>query len=343
MSRKDRYATVARIATGVLLLLYILHRIDEQQLLTLLGHSLRDRWPLWIIASLATYVGLHCGVFRWHGLLRANGIRTTFASVYRHFFIGQFFNAFMLGACGGDMARAIAVTRSCPDRRAAAIATVVIDRGIGLFVTVAVGCTAILLRKPLFSASRTNRAAALLTFLFFAGTIVATLMLFGRHLFERWPVFQRIERSGRLGPALRKAYESFYFYRSHPAALWQASVLSIINLLALTMACYFVGLALDGPVRFADYLTFFPVITVLAAIPITPGSLGVRENLFMAMFASVGTRPEVAVSLSLGVYATGLLWSLFGGLLMIASPGRREPASENGKGAQPQVGQQGMQ
>lgn len=331
MSRKDRLATLARVIIGLLLLFYVLHKIDEQQLLALLGHSLRDRWGMWVAALAATYAGLHAGVMRWRSLLIAHDIRASFATVYRHFFIGQFFNAFMLGACGGDMARAIAITRSCPARRAAALSTVVIDRGIGLFVTVVVGCAAILSRFPLFSASRTNRAAALLTFVFFAGTIIGALLLFGWHLFERWPLFQRLEQRTRLGPHIRNAYEAFYFYRGQPVVLVKAALLSVINLLALTVACYFVGLALDSSSRPADYLTFFPIITVLAAIPITPGSLGVRENLFMAMFGTVGTSPEIAVSLSLAVYATGLFWSLFGGLLMILTPGEIRTASEQRK------------
>lgn len=320
MMSRQRYLTFVRILLGIFLLIYIVYRIDEKQLLALLGESFHLRWTWWLGALLSTYLGLHVGVLRWLALLRANELTVGLGTVFRDYFIGQFFNAFMLGACGGDMARAVAVSRACPARKAASVSTVVMDRGIGLLVTVVVGCAAVLLRLPLFSISRTNRFAAILMFLFLAGSVSAAIVLFGRNLFEHWAFFRRLERSSRLGSLLRRAYEAFYFYRSRPGVVWQAGVLSLINLLALTLACYCAGEALHLSVRLSDYFTFFPIITVLAAVPLTPGSLGVRENLFMAMFGSVGARPEEAVLLSLAVYATGLFWSFVGGLFLILGP-----------------------
>lgn len=335
MTARDRYMSVIRVTLALVLILFIIRRIDERQLLVLLGDSFRARWAWWVSALAATYFGLHIGVLRWFALLRANGLVVRFGIVFRDYFIGQFFNAFMLGACGGDMARAVAVTRTCPEQKAAALSTVVMDRGIGLLVTVAVGCLAVLFRLHLFNLSRTNRWAAILMFVFLVGAFAAMILLFGRNVFEHLAFFRRLERSSQIGPLLRRAYEAFYFYRHHPKVVWQAGVLSLFNLLALTLACLLAGRALGLPVRALDYLTFFPIITVLAAVPLTPGSLGLRENLFMAMFGSVGARPEQAVSLSLAVYATGLFWSLFGGLLLALNPLSRSPQSNQREGMSP--------
>ncbi len=343
MNRLQNVLRVFRILLALALLAYVVHEIDEPALLTMLGASFRRHALYWIAALACTYLGLHVGVLRWMTLLNANGIRASFASVFRFFFMGQFFNAFMLGACGGDMARAVAVTRACPNKRAAALSTVVMDRGIGLFITVIAGCAAILFRLPLFDLSKTNRLAAFIMFVFLIGTCAGVMILFGRHVFEHWALFRRLEQSSRFGAWLRRAYEAFYFYRHHPRVVAQAAVYSAVNLFFLTLACLLVGRALDIPVATFDYFTFFPIITVLAALPLTPGSFGVRENLFMAMFGSVGAQPEQAVSLSLAVYAEGLFWSLIGGLIFAFGPARDFPSEGCGEGGAPRGGQQHMQ
>lgn len=312
-----------RAAVAFVLLVYVLYRIDERQMLSMIRHSLPNGWIIWIPALAATYVGLHCGILRWQSLLNAQGFVISFAEVFRLFFLGQFFNSFMLGACGGDMARAVAVARWLPSRHTAAVTTVIADRAIGLFTTVVFGCVVVALRLPLFHRSPTNRAAAVLMLVFLMGSLLGAAVLFTRHIFERWPFFRRLEQKTSWGPWIRRGYDALFFYRQHRSVVIQAVLYSLVNLLALTCACYLLGRALQVPARIHDYVTFFPVITVLAAVPITPGGLGVRENLFMAMFGSIGTSPERAVLLSVAVYATGLFWSLFGGIFVVV-PSRRD-------------------
>jgi len=61
-----------------------------------------------------------------------------------------------------------------------------------------------------------------------------------------------------------------------------------------------------------DLLTLFPVITVLAAIPLTPGSLGIREGLYIQLLHPLGIAAGPALMLSLLTYLTATVWSLFG-------------------------------
>lgn len=319
MSARRFIVNALRFGIAAGLLAFLVYRLD----LDGLAHAASgaaERWPWVVAALLLTYFGLHSGVMRWHRILAAQGIVVPFAEIFRFFFIGQFFNAFMLGACGGDVARAYFVSKAARKTRAEAISTVFVDRAIGLFVTVVFACVMILLHLHLFRGYPLNRNAGLLMFAFLAASVVGLATLFSRNLFEQWGFFRRIERDTRLGPLIRRTYEAFYLYRGKPRVLASAVFYSLLNLIFLTLACACFGSSLGVAQPMSVYFVLFPIITVVAAIPLTPGSLGVREGLFVAMFATVGTPDETAMLLSLMVYADGVLWSLFGGAIFMARP-----------------------
>ena len=93
--------------------------------------------------------------------------------------------------------------------------------------------------------------------------------------------------------------------------------LSLLNLAFLTLACYSFGKSLQVEQSILDCFTLFPIISVIAAIPITPGSLGVREGLFITMYQAIDVDAHYSMSMSLMVYIGSVIWSLFGGFLFL--------------------------
>ena len=63
---------------------------------------------------------------------------------------------------------------------------------------------------------------------------------------------------------------------------------------------------------------------------VTPGSLGVRESLFVSLFRAVLVPAPQALLLSLMVYGGGLFWSLAGGLWYVCGAGPRAGAAAAG-------------
>ncbi len=314
--RSSRIGLAVRLVICVGLLAYIVKRMDVGTLTDVLAQTL-THWP-WLIAGVVfTFLGLLAGVVRWKEILVAQGLRLSFGRVFQIFFIGQFFNAFMLGACGGDVARAYYATLDTPGRRAEAASTVFVDRAIGLFAMIVFCCVMIVLRIPLFLDNQGTRIPGFLMFFFLVGSVIAIFALFRRNLFEHWNLFRRLEKDTRLGPKIRRAYDAFYLYRRHPKVLLVALALSLLNQAFLTLACFSFGQSLHADVSLLDYFTLFPIISVLAAVPITPGSLGVREGLFVTMFGAVGLDVHYSMPISLMVYAGSLVWSLFGGLFFL--------------------------
>lgn len=315
MNRK--LAQFLRLLLGVLLLVLVFKQVDLTRLGDAMVTALGNGGWLWAGLG-STFLGLLCGVVRWKQILAVQGVRLPATQVFRIFFIGQFFNAFMPGACGGDVARAYYVVKEeAKGRRTEAASTVFIDRAIGLFATIVFCCAVICLRLPFIFRQVETEAPAMLMLIFLTCSLVGIFVLFRRNLFEHWAFFRKLEYSSPVGPLIRRAYEAFYLYRGHVGVMVSAFLLSVLNLVFLTAACVCFGRGLEIPLPAIDYFTLFPIITTLAAIPLTPGALGMREGLFVGMFGAVGVGAEWALSLSLIGYAAGAVCSLLGGVFFV--------------------------
>jgi len=315
-SRWKSAALFARIAIAAGIIFYIIRRIPADDW-THIEDLFNGNWPALLAGIAATGLGLTAGALRWHYLLARRRIDVSLLTSTRIFFVGQFFNAFMLGACGGDVARVYYVIRETSASRTRAASTVIADRAIGLFALALFSIVMILLRLPFFLGHRSTKAVGVFMAMFVLGFVGAALLCFRRNLFERSRLLAALEEKTRVGPFVRKAYEALYEYRNDPAALAITMALSLLNLAFLTLAAYAFGACLGVSNPLVDYFTLFPVITVIAAVPITPGALGVREYSFVAMFGAVGVGQLRAMTLSLLVYFGGLVWSLLGGLLFV--------------------------
>ncbi len=319
MAGRARWSLPLRLSIGLALIAFLAHSIGGDGLRAALA-PIRAH-PAWIAAALAlTFFALLVGAIRWHVILRVMGLPASFGRTFRGFFIGQFFNAFLFGACGGDLARAIFAAHDHPEKRAEAVTSVILDRAIGLIITLLFGCGLLLPRIRAFAGHGETRFPLVLMALFLLATLAFLALFFTLNLFERIPWLERWQRHGRTGPLFRRAYDALYLFRQNTRRLLVPALLSMANLLLLAAATAALARALDTPIAFPDLLAVFPVITVLAAIPLTPGSLGVREGLYIQLLHPWGVAPGPALLLSLLGYLAATLWSLFGGLLFLFRP-----------------------
>jgi glycosyltransferase 2 family protein len=321
---RSRWTSFLRLAIGIALIAILVRAIGWSSIRSAIA-PVREH-PVWILAALGlTFLGLLAGVVRWHFILRTLRLPTPFGRTFQGFFIGQFFNAFLFGACGGDLARAIFAAHDHSEKRAEAVTSVFLDRAIGLVVTLLFGCALLLPRLREFSRYAEARPALLLMALFLLATLAFIALFFSYNLFERIPWLKRLEHHGRIGPLLHRAYAALYFFRCNARHLLWPATLSLANLLLLAAATHALAHALELALPFRDLLVVFPIITVLAAIPLTPGSLGVRETLYIQLLHPLGIAAGPALLLSLLGYLAATLWSLFGAALFLFHAPRTRP------------------
>ena len=122
---------------------YLFYAASSDESFTELRESPKN-WSLLCAAFLLMLVGVTSTIVRWHMLVRAIDLPFSVRDAFRLGFLGYLFTFLTLGVVGGDLLKAVFLARKQPGRRAEAVATVVVDRVIGLYALFVVATIAFL-------------------------------------------------------------------------------------------------------------------------------------------------------------------------------------------------------
>jgi uncharacterized membrane protein YbhN (UPF0104 family) len=217
----------------------------------------------------------------------------------------MFFNLLGLSTIGGDVVRALYLSDG--ERRGVALDSVVFDRASGLAVLMALGAAA-LVAFPGYDLPR------LLTVVLIAG---------GLTLFALWltcPLLVRIlPRTNWLRRQVEIDLAPFW---AEPRFLVLVAGVSLSFHLVQTVAQYFLARAAGVAVPFSYCLIYHPVISVVAALPVTIAGFGMREGTYLYFLSRIGVSEPIAVSIGLLWFTITLLSGLVGGILFLAGGAR---------------------
>jgi hypothetical protein len=258
------------------------------------------------------------GMWRWRMVLRVQGLPLSFSRTAEIALVAHFFNSFLLGTAGGDLMKAYYAARQTQHKKTEAVVTVFVDRLIGLWAMLLFAGLMILPNYRLFLKSGLRTGTALVVMMLMAATALAFLAFRGgvsrawsgaRGWLRRLPKGEWLERS--LDSCRRFGRERGFV----PRAFGVSMLMNLVCVLQFWTVAR--GLGLDVP--FLVLCLVVPMITCIAALPITPSGLGVRENLFVHLLAAptIGVPATPALSLSLLAYAGSLFWSLVGGVVYL--------------------------
>ena len=134
---------VARYAFSAIVVSVLVWRIDWHQFTALQGKFSVSFVLLAVLAGGLTFP-LHA--WRWQLLLGAQGLSLSLRWTHVVTWIGNFYNAFLVGGLGGDASRAFYICRDAPNQRAAGLAATLLDRVVGLVVLLGFAALALLLK-----------------------------------------------------------------------------------------------------------------------------------------------------------------------------------------------------
>ncbi|WCJ58153.1 lysylphosphatidylglycerol synthase transmembrane domain-containing protein [Fontisphaera persica] len=259
------------------------------------------------------------GIQRWRMALRVHGLELSFSRAAEISLVAHFFNSFMLGSTGGDLIKAYYAARETHHKKAEAVVTVVVDRLIGLWSMLLFAGLMMLFHVPLISTQETLGVTAAVILAMLSGCSVIAVLAFWGGLSRRWPRARELLRRLPRGEWLEKLLESCREFGRAPGFLLKALGLSMLLNVVCVGQYWALGRGLGLTMAPSLYLLLVPMIICIAALPITPSGLGVRENLFVLLLsgAAIGAPATTALSLSLLAYAGFLLWSLAGGVVYI--------------------------
>jgi uncharacterized protein (TIRG00374 family) len=325
MSRTRKVTlTVVKIGLAFGLLAYLLLR--DKDTLREIHQAMQTAWnhPLFIILSFtATGIAIFCGCVRWNIIMRTQGIDISLKESTQLFLIGQFFNAVMPGAVGGDVVKAVYAAKVTHTKKTEAVTSIVIDRTVGLVSLLILVAVMIGFQYQTYQAGALT--AKLLPFLILIslGAIAIVILLFSRNLFKTFPFLERWEKRVRPIAFLRRVYDAFYVCRSHPFVLINAILLSLSAHILTVTAAWLAGCSVQLNITWLDFLTFFPIIAAVQSIPLFPGGVGVREMASAEIFADRGAAKSLSISMSFVYFATLLAWSLVGGVVFMLYTARQ--------------------
>jgi uncharacterized protein (TIRG00374 family) len=274
----------------------------------------------WFTAGVLT-MGVVClvGILRWQMILGVQELKLRFPRASSIFFVGMFFNAFLLGSTGGDVIKAWYVAHETHHKKAEAVATVVVDRLIGLLALFVLTLVMMAIYWHRVFDDVRLRSFAVITLLFVLSCVAVTILGLWKGFVDKLPKLRQfLERLPRYD-MLRRMVQAYRQYASHPVVLLNAVLLSFLVHLSSMLSIWFIGqgMGIKSAHGLVDYLLYLPIINSVTAIPISISGFGVRELMYAEMFGAVGVAASTAVALSLLGYLASLFWSLVGAVFYL--------------------------
>ena len=274
-----------------------------------------DPRGLWIALGLAA-LGILATSLRWWRLLCAAGCPTGFFEAFRLTYIGFFFNIVVPGLTGGDVVKAVMVARRHPERKAAAAISVLVDRLIGVFVLALLGALTILVQGERFAAVRAPVLVGLgLAVLGVLGYTNATLRrVVG---FEHW--IAKLPMAGMF----RQVDEAATIYSRRPFEFALALLFSLFNQACVIGALWVLGASFgERALGLVNYVVVASIGNIAAAVPLTPGGVGVTEVVYGQLFEMQGGALLFGIATSLAWRVCMISVGLLGGLFLLLPGGR---------------------
>jgi glycosyltransferase 2 family protein len=246
-------------------------------------------------------------ILRWVLLLRASNVAIAARDAARIFLVSSFVGSFLPAGVGGDVARAYGLSRATSDS-SEALASVAIDRVLGILALVAMGAVGLAATAGAVSDWRVSATVALLIAascaLFWADRLV------GAFLPDRW----RARRLGRRAVALTDALSR---YRSRRGALAHVFVWSVVVQLLRIVQAYYLGAGLGLTVPFRYYPVFMQVGLLMLLLPISVSGFGLPQGIIVWLMRPLGVPDERSFALSTLIVLTGLAGNLPGLVLWL--------------------------
>lgn len=315
---KKSLLIIGKVVLTAAVLGWVVHRLGSAKLEALwVNVCTASPWRLGL-AFLLLLVPTTLGIVRWRMLLRVQGIHLTAYQATWIVATGQFFNAFLLGATGGDVFKAWYAANAAPDQKAVAVLSVAVDRLVGLVGLFVVASAVTLLNLPVLLEHPETKG---LVYMVVGGLIAVILVLAlatQRHRITAQPWWDRVWQRLPAKQVFGQLSESYRLYEKQPGTLIIALVLSFGVHLFCVLVAWLIGQALGiEQARLVHYLVYCPIINAIAAVPVTVSGLGVREGAFIFFFGLQGVSDSQSVALSLIYYATSLGLCLVCGLLFL--------------------------
>ncbi len=290
---KKTLLTILKFGVPIAIIAWLLSNVPPEQY-----RELRERpknWPLLATASLLVFAAVSLTFIRWHLLVRALRLRFRLIDAFRLGFLGYLFNFISAGSVGGDLFKAFFIAREQPGRRAEAVATVVVDRMIGLYALLLL-TSGVILVSGVPNATPELRTLANATIIVTGAGGIGILMLLVPG-FTSGAVSEFLTGLPKIGNTLGKLITAVRIYRKRWPTVAVALLMSLGTHTLFALALFLTATALFQHVpTLREHLIIVPLGAVAGAVPFLPGGLGAFEFAIRELYRIVPAATDIDVS-----------------------------------------------
>jgi uncharacterized membrane protein YbhN (UPF0104 family) len=301
--------TIGRVLLTVAILAYVMRGFDADTAKLALG-----RFSMAALEQALLLIAIDRAIMFWRWLILIRAVTSApVGQLARIFFISSFLGSFLPAGIGGDAARAFQVGRQT-SQVGGAIASVVVDRWLGLLAVGISGCVGVLV--SLTAVPPQLRALTLaVTMLLIIGGLIT---LYADRLADRllpapesasWPV-----------RAVHRLAAALAIYRKNPQDLWLVGALSLAVQAARISLAWVIGTGLGIAVPFSAYWVFMPLNILIILLPLSLGGFGLPQGAMVWTLGPLGVAPTEAFLLSLLFVLAGVVGNLPGAVLYALGP-----------------------
>lgn len=306
--KKEKFKYI-RAFISFFLFFLILYFLDWVKIVGILSQANKH----WIIISFSLHiVGIILSVFRWNVLLQSVKIYKKFKELVIIYWISSFYNIFLPSSIGGDVVRIYDLTKDT-GKVESSIASVVIDRLIGMIILLLIALFAVIIGFPFIKGTSIKG----LVILFLLSFILLFLFLTSRKTLTFIDYVFPKKIGASLKNILQSTIEKFSLYRRDAQAVFIASFWSVLIQADVIIYFYLVGRALNIKLDLLPYCILIPLIQVITLLPISISGIGVREGAFIAFFNQFHINAESAFALSVLGFLLGVISNSIGGIFLL--------------------------
>ena len=249
---------------------------------------------------------------RWHLLLHLLSINVRIQEAIKLTFLSDFISLLLPGFLGGDLVKAYLVSKRT-NKTLFTFVSIFIDRLIGFtgYFVVAICMLIITLQSDLLSNDQLRTPIVTIMIMLSVITMVIISIIFIKlfHFSIIDIVFKKIHFMKYMHEIL-DTISLLLNKSSLPKLIGLTLFVQLLSIIAVML----VGLGLSLQIPWYMYFLYVPLIIIISAVPITPGSVGVMEELYLIYFVSASNNSKVLV-LAVLVRFTIMISNLPGGLV----------------------------
>ena len=288
-------STAGKIGISLLLLGFLAYRAWQDPKFIEMAKGPKD-WTLLAACGVLVWLAVTGTLIRWQMLARTLGLKLSLTDALRIGYLGYAVNLMPLGLVGGDALKAVFLARLNPDRKTEAVASVLVDRVIGLVALLVLAALSTFFfdiqssrLASVKDAHQLNRVRDLVRILA-AVSVVGCGALFLPGV-TTWRIWDRAARIPVIGGVIRRLMDALQIYRG------RADQLLLMSLMSLVIHTLYVGmvflaggallLANGQPTlrpAFGSHFAFVPIAMAAGALPIGvfEGTLDLLYDVFLS-------------------------------------------------------------